>query len=123
MNSVGFIAQGFYAYRISILAQSYWVPGVVSLVRCVILEYIMTATVIMQLAIIQLGGAIASSVIVKEAKTFSRLGGYKFNISSVVRIFIYHFQKIWWFEASTIITLYRFGMEAALSATWSLLPR
>ena len=41
-----------------------------------------------QLAIIQLGGAIASSVIVKEAEYFSRLGGHKFDISSTVCTFI-----------------------------------
>ena len=33
---VAFIAEGFYAYRISILAQSYWVPGLVSVVRWVV---------------------------------------------------------------------------------------
>lgn len=42
---------------------------------------------ILQLAIVQLGGAIASSVIVKQAQYFSRLGGHKFGITSAVRIF------------------------------------
>ncbi|KIM35505.1 hypothetical protein M413DRAFT_430727 [Hebeloma cylindrosporum] len=64
---VAFVAEGFYAYRISILARSYWVPGLVSL-----------------LAVVQLGGAIASSVLVREAGFFSHLLGRKFYITAAI---------------------------------------
>ena len=53
-----------------------------------------------ELALIQLGGAIASSVIVKQAGYFSRLGGHKFDISSSVRIFCFCLDKIRPFKAS-----------------------
>ncbi|KDR76716.1 hypothetical protein GALMADRAFT_139610 [Galerina marginata CBS 339.88] len=53
---VAFIAQAFYAYRISVLSRSRWVPGIIIL-----------------LALVQLGGSIAWAIIFKQAGLFSRL--------------------------------------------------
>ncbi|KDR84620.1 hypothetical protein GALMADRAFT_133875 [Galerina marginata CBS 339.88] len=64
---VAFIAEAFYAYRISILAQSYWVCGIVML-----------------LALVQLGGSIASAVVLKNAVLFSRLLGKRYSISAAI---------------------------------------
>jgi len=62
---VAFLAEGFYAYRISILSRSYWIAGV-----------------IMTLAFVQLGGAIAAAVVLKRAVLFSRLLGPHFTITA-----------------------------------------
>ncbi|KDR72410.1 hypothetical protein GALMADRAFT_143241 [Galerina marginata CBS 339.88] len=62
---VAFLAEAFYAYRISILADSYWVAGV-----------------ILVLAFVQLGGSIASAVVLKDAVLFSKLLGPHFTITS-----------------------------------------
>ncbi|KIM37283.1 hypothetical protein M413DRAFT_77301 [Hebeloma cylindrosporum] len=65
---VAFIAQTFYAYRISILSQTRWVAGV-----------------IMGLAFLQLGGSVASAVVLHDAKLFSKLLGPHFFITAAVR--------------------------------------
>jgi hypothetical protein len=62
---VAFVAEGFYAYRISVLAQSYWVAGV-----------------IMFFALLQLGGAIAAAVVLKNAILFSDLLGREYSIAA-----------------------------------------
>ncbi|PPQ96551.1 hypothetical protein CVT26_006338 [Gymnopilus dilepis] len=62
---VAFLAEIFYAYRIMLLAQSYWVPCIIFI-----------------LAIVQLAGAIASAVVLKQAVTFSRLLGPHFFITA-----------------------------------------
>ncbi|KAF8881027.1 hypothetical protein CPB84DRAFT_1792086 [Gymnopilus junonius] len=64
---ISFIAQGFYAYRIKIISQSYWVAGV-----------------ILFFAVLQLGGAIAAAVILKNAVLFSRLLGRTYSICAGV---------------------------------------
>ncbi|KAF8881031.1 hypothetical protein CPB84DRAFT_1851677 [Gymnopilus junonius] len=60
---VAFIAEIFYAYRINVLARSYWVPGLVVI-----------------LAFLQLGGSIASAVVLKNAGLFSKLLGREYSI-------------------------------------------
>ncbi|KAF4616577.1 hypothetical protein D9613_008945 [Agrocybe pediades] len=62
---VAFIAQLFYAHRIKVLSRSYWVAGVILL-----------------LAVVQLGGAIASAVVLKDAVVFSHLLGRAYSISA-----------------------------------------
>ncbi|KAF8887891.1 hypothetical protein CPB84DRAFT_1684561, partial [Gymnopilus junonius] len=64
---VAFLAQVFYAYRISLLARSYRVPGL-----------------IFALAVVQLAGAIASAVVLKEVVVFSQLLGPHFYITAGV---------------------------------------
>jgi len=54
-------------HRISILAQSYWVPGL-----------------ILTFSVVQLAGAIASAVVLKEAVLFSQLLGPHFYITAGV---------------------------------------
>ncbi|KAF9554347.1 hypothetical protein CPC08DRAFT_644473 [Agrocybe pediades] len=66
---VAFIAEAFYAYRISILAQSYWV-----------------ASIILFLGFVQLGGAIASAIVLKHAHQFTHLLGKDYSISAGVRV-------------------------------------
>jgi len=62
---IAFIAEGFYAYRIKVLSQSYWV-----------------AASILFFALLQLGGAIAAAVILKDAVLFSRLLGKSYSIAA-----------------------------------------
>ncbi|KAF8909735.1 hypothetical protein CPB84DRAFT_1842960 [Gymnopilus junonius] len=62
---VAFLAEGFYAYRISILSDSYWV-----------------ASVILALAFVQLAGAISAAVVLKEAGLFSQLLGPRFSVAA-----------------------------------------
>ncbi|KAF5317948.1 hypothetical protein D9619_012057 [Psilocybe cf. subviscida] len=62
---VGFLAQAFYAYRLSILSRS-WV----------------VASVVLALATIHLGGAIATAMIFKEAGLFSKLFGRNYLITA-----------------------------------------
>ncbi|KAF9555077.1 hypothetical protein CPC08DRAFT_147295 [Agrocybe pediades] len=62
---VAFLAEIFYAYRIQLLSESYWVSGI-----------------IIFLAFVQLGGAIASAVVLKQAVLFSNLLGPHFFITS-----------------------------------------
>ncbi|KDR71217.1 hypothetical protein GALMADRAFT_143928 [Galerina marginata CBS 339.88] len=64
---VAFIAEGFYAYRISILSQSTWV-----------------AMVIMLLATLQLGGSIAAAVVLKNAVLFSNLLSVQYSITAAL---------------------------------------
>ncbi|KAF4611082.1 hypothetical protein D9613_006492 [Agrocybe pediades] len=66
---VAFIAEAFYAYRISVLAQSYWV-----------------ASIILFLGFVQLGGAIASAIVLKHAHQFTHLLGKDYSISAGVRV-------------------------------------
>ncbi|KAF4616578.1 hypothetical protein D9613_008944 [Agrocybe pediades] len=62
---VAFIAAGFYAYRISILAQSWWV-----------------ASVILLLGFVQLVGAVIAAVVLKHAVLFSHLLGKDYSIAT-----------------------------------------
>ncbi|KDR72258.1 hypothetical protein GALMADRAFT_143116 [Galerina marginata CBS 339.88] len=62
---VAFLAEAFYAYRITVLAQSYWMAGI-----------------ILALAFVQLGGSFASAWALKNAVFFSRLLGRDFFISA-----------------------------------------
>jgi hypothetical protein len=86
---VAFLAEGFYAYRIFVLAQSYWVPALVVFVSIPV-KYIRVSSRLrfrhcfFQLAVVQLVGAIASSVVVKQAHLFSHLLGRKFFITEGV---------------------------------------
>ncbi|KAF8956172.1 hypothetical protein BDZ97DRAFT_1764014 [Flammula alnicola] len=64
---VAFIAEIFYAYRISILSESYRVAGL-----------------IVTLATVQLIGAIATAVVLKDAVLFSRLLGPHFFITAAI---------------------------------------
>ncbi|KAH9477301.1 hypothetical protein JR316_0009505 [Psilocybe cubensis] len=64
---VAFIAEGFYAYRISLLSQSYYVAGV-----------------IVVLATVQLAGSIAAAVVLKNADMFSRLLGVDYSITAAI---------------------------------------
>ncbi|PPR06019.1 hypothetical protein CVT26_007498 [Gymnopilus dilepis] len=64
---IAFIAEGFYAYRIKVLSRSNWVAGLV-----------------LFLALVQLGGAIAAAVILKDAVLFSRLLSRSYSISAGV---------------------------------------
>ncbi|PPQ98168.1 hypothetical protein CVT26_003214 [Gymnopilus dilepis] len=62
---VALLADTFYAYRISILAETYWVSGVVSL-----------------LAVMQFVGSIAQGVEIKQIGLFSELLGTQFSIAT-----------------------------------------
>ncbi|PPQ72104.1 hypothetical protein CVT26_006882 [Gymnopilus dilepis] len=62
---VAFLAEIFYAYRISILSQSIWIAGAISF-----------------FALVQLGGSVASAVALKQAGLFSKLLGKQFFISA-----------------------------------------
>ncbi|KAF8909736.1 hypothetical protein CPB84DRAFT_1821715 [Gymnopilus junonius] len=64
---VAFMAEGFYAYRISILSRSNWIAGVILVLACV-----------------QLGGAIGAAVVLKRAVLFSQLLGPHFTIAASV---------------------------------------
>jgi len=62
---VACIAQLFYAYRISVLAESYWVASVTAF-----------------LALVQLGGAISTAVVQKHAGLITLLLGHDYSISA-----------------------------------------
>jgi len=62
---VAFVTQMFYAYRISILASSYLVASITAI-----------------LAAVQLGGAISTAVIQKDAGSFHLLLGHNYSISA-----------------------------------------
>jgi len=61
---VSFIAQAFYAFRVSVLSRSKW-----------------AALVIAFLAFVQLGGSIAAAIVVKRAGSFTRLLGRDYTIA------------------------------------------
>lgn len=84
--TVAFIAEGFYAYRISLLSQSYIMAGVILLVRtCTVFQKFVMGLSLIQLATVQLAGSIAAAVVLRNAGLFSKLLGVQYSITASVR--------------------------------------
>jgi len=89
IRTVAFVAEGFYAYRISVLARSYWVAGLILFVSIFSSStdgLVCDVHSISKLAFVQLGGAIASAIVLKHAHQFTHLLGKDYSIAAGVSL-------------------------------------
>lgn len=78
-----------YIYCLNLLPYQWWFARYVSAVDVTIV--LLTGN--LQLAVIQVAGAIANAVVVKNAGTFSLIPEKGFHISASVRVFLYFFGR------------------------------